>query len=203
MADLPSPKSHKSGITSISFYPPDHGLFVTSSYDGLVHAWDMNLLVPAHTFTLKTPIYAAAMAPKSFHTLIATSSQLPHIRLLDLNTGAATHSLVGHTTGGTLGLGWSPRDEYILASGGVDGTIRLWDVRQTAGCLACLDMGNDGRAKNDSRNVGHQGCVNGVRWSEDGALLVTLGRDEKMRTWDMATGKNTLVRITYFFYLPR
>lgn len=201
MTNLPSSKSNKFGITSISFYPPDHDLFVTSSLDGLVHAWDTSLLIPAHTFTLTTPIYAAVMAPKSFHTLIATSSQLLHIRLLDLNTGAATHSLVGHTTGGTLGLGWSPRDEYILASGGVDGTVRLWDLRQTASCLACLDMDNDGRAKNDSRNVGHQGGVNGVRWSEDGALLVTLGRDEKMRTWDMATGKNTLVCIACCWFV--
>lgn len=200
LTNPPSSKSHKFGITSISFYPPDHGLFITSSYDGLVNAWDTTLLTPAHTFTLATPIHAAAMAPKSFHTLIATTSQLPHIRILDLNTGAATHSLVGHTSGGTLGIGWSPRDEYILASGGVDGTVRLWDVRRAVSCLACLDMGNGGRAKKDSRNIAHEGSVNGVRWSEDGALLVTLGMDGKMRTWDMATGRNMMVCI---IYLPR
>lgn len=203
MTNPRSSKSHKFGITSISFYPPDHGLFITSSYDGLVHAWDTALLTPAHTFTLATPIYVAAMAPKSFHTLIATSSRLPHIRLLDLNTGAATHSLIGHTSGGTLGLGWSPRDEYILASGGLDGTVRLWDVRRAASCLACLDMGNNGRAKNDSRNVAHEGGVNGMRWGEDGAMLVTLGLDQKMRTWDMATGRNMLVCTAYCLSRPR
>lgn len=183
------------GITAVSFYPRDNGIFITASYDHLVHVWDTTLLTPAHTFTLTAPIYAAVMAPKSFHTLIATASQFPAIRLLDLNTGTTTHSLVGHTGAGALGLGWSPRDEYILVSGGLDGTVRVWDIRRTANCLTCLGMRNEGRAKNNAGNTAHYGAVNGVVWSEDGVMLVTLGLDEKMRVWDLATGKNTLVCI--------
>lgn len=74
--------------------------------------------------------------------------------------------------------------------------MRLWDVRRAASCLACLDMVNSGSAKRDSRNVAHESGVNGVRWSEDGALLVTLGMDGKIRTWDMATGRNMMVCVT-------
>lgn len=134
------------------------------------------------------------MAPKSFHTLVAAAtSQFPAIRLLDLNTGAATHSLTGHTGAGALGLDWSPRDEFILASGGVDGTVMVWDIRQTESCLACLNMRDERQVKNNVGNIAHHGPVNGVRWSEDGAILVTLGLDEKMRVWDMTTGKNSLV----------
>lgn len=32
---------------------------------------------------------------------------------------------------------WSPIDEYLLASGSLDGSVRLWDIRR-AGASACL-----------------------------------------------------------------
>lgn len=148
---------------------------------------------PACEFKLEVIVYSAVMAPKSFHTLIAASSQSPIIRLLDLNTGGSTHSLVGHIGNGTLGINWSPRDEYILASGGVDGTVRLWDIRRAASCLACLEMNNSGVDKVNKGNLAHHGPVNGITWSEDGTWLVTLGHDDKIRAWDMATGENALV----------
>jgi WD40 repeat protein len=41
--------------------------------------------------------------------------------------------------------------------------------------------------------------VNGVTWTEDGVSLVTLGHDGKLRTWDLATGRNTLVCVAQPF----
>jgi len=120
------------------------------------------------------------------------SLQSPTLRLLDLNTGGATHTLVGHTEGGTFAVNWSPRDEHLLASGGADGTARLWDVRMAASCLACLDMNNSGRSRMDGRNRAHEGVINGIAWTENGAALVTFGHDEKLRVWDLITGRNSL-----------
>lgn len=145
-------------------------------------------------FNLEETVYSAVMAPKSFHTMVAASSKFPAVRLLDLNTGGNIHSLVGHIGAGTLAVNWSPRDEYILASGGADGTVRLWDIRRAASCLACLDMTNSNSNKFDSRNLAHNGPVNGVSWSEDGTQLVTLGHDNAMRVWNMATGENAMTK---------
>ena len=123
------------------------------------------------------------------------------MRLVDLRSGASAHSLAGHQ-GAVLSVAWSPVDEYILASGGSDGTVRLWDVRQSAGSLGVLDLedsvgigGEDGLGKHArARNQGkaHVGACNGVVWTDDGRHLVTAGHDERVRVWDVGVGANAL-----------
>jgi DNA excision repair protein ERCC-8 len=154
-----STASQKSGITSILYYPSDAGLFVTGSYDKTVNVWDTEALEIAFTFSLDGAVRALAMAPKAHHALVAVGSEAPTIRLLDLNTGAAAHSLVGHAAGGTAAVGWAPNDEYLLASGGMDGTVRLWDIRMAQSCLASLDAKNEGRQRLDARNRAHEGST--------------------------------------------
>jgi DNA excision repair protein ERCC-8 len=46
------------------------------------------------------------------------------------------NSLPGHTDH-VWCVAWSPIDEYLLASGSVDNTVRLWDIRRS-GASACL-----------------------------------------------------------------
>lgn len=148
---------HQFGVSSIVFYPPDASLFVTSSYDRTVKAWDSNELTVACGFIFDSVVYSVAMSPPAYHTLVAVSSQSPAVRLLDLKSGNATHSLVGHIGGGTLVSNWSPKDPHLLATGGEDGTIRLWDIRQASTCLARLDMHNSNSLPTDSRNQAHAG----------------------------------------------
>ena len=65
------------------------------------------------------------------------------------------------------------RDGRTLASGGDDGTVRLWDVatgRQVGGPL-----------------TGHPGAVLSVAFSPDGRTLASGGDDGTVRLWDVAT----------------
>ncbi|KAG0236143.1 DNA excision repair protein ERCC-8 [Actinomortierella wolfii] len=75
----------------------------------------------------------------AFHSAAAD----PRIRLCDMRTGAFTHSLPGHR-GTVLGVDWSPRHEFILASASTDSTARLWDIRKSNSCLISLDFHNSG-----------------------------------------------------------
>jgi DNA excision repair protein ERCC-8 len=124
-------------------------------------------------------------------------AELPSIRLLDLRTGGITHTLVGHEWGFVIPVRWSPSRPYLLASGGSDGTVRLWDVRRGKACLASLDQHNTASRETGGwltpTNKGHDGVVNGLQFTADGLHLVSLGHDEKMRVWDLETGLNTLV----------
>ena len=45
-----------------------------------------------------------------------------------------------------------------------------------------------------SRQAGkaHQGAVNGITWTDDGAYIISAGHDERVRVWEAATGANTL-----------
>lgn len=153
------------------------------------------------SFDLNSVIYSHALSPIADHLLVACATQHPAIRLVDLRSGASTHSLAAHQAA-VLSVAWSPRDENILASGGSDGTVRLWDIRRSAGCLGVLDLedsvgvgGEDGLGKNArprGQGKAHVGPCNGVSWTDDGKYLVSAGHDERVRVWDISTGANTL-----------
>ncbi|KAI9729052.1 MAG: hypothetical protein M1828_000137 [Chrysothrix sp. TS-e1954] len=197
-----SDATHKFGITGLSFYPFDSLAFLSSSYDHMLKVYSSETLAPSATFDLSSVVYAHAMSPIADHLLVACATQHPAVRLVDLRSGSAVQSLVGHAGGAVLSVAWHPRKEHILASGGVDGTVRLWDVRRSAGCLGVLDMddsiglgGHDGSgrgARRHDRGKAHAGPVNGIVWTEDGKYVVTAGQDERVRVWDTMTGANTL-----------
>ena len=153
------------------------------------------------TFDLESVVYSHSISPIADHLLVACATQHSAIRLVDLRSGASTHSLAGHQRA-VLSVAWSPHEEYILASGGSDGTVRLWDIRRSSNSLGVLDLedsvgvlGEDGLGKNARdrhRGKAHTDAVNGVVWAGDGKYLVTAGHDERVRVWDMSSGANAL-----------
>jgi DNA excision repair protein ERCC-8 len=193
--------AHKFGITHLSFYPFDSAAFLSSSYDHHLKLYATETLSVSADFDLNSIIYTHALSPIASHLLVACATQHPAVRLVDLRTGSSTHSLAGHH-GALLSLAWSPTLEHILASGGIDGIVRLWDIRKSSGALGVLNMedsigitGTDGMGRSArARDAGkaHMAAVNGITWTDDGAYLITAGHDERIRVWDAATGANTL-----------
>ncbi|KAG0303786.1 DNA excision repair protein ERCC-8 [Dissophora globulifera] len=182
---------HKGGISRVRWYPFDNGMFTTSSFDSTIKAWDTNAMEVACTFDLQNKVYSHAMSSKATHGLIATASADPRIRLCDLKSGAFTHSLAGHR-GTVLCVEWSPRHEFLLASGSTDTTVRLWDIRKSSACLCSLDFHGSNSPPLAESNSAHTRTVNGVSFTPDGLHLVTTGHDDKMRLWNLYTGQNTL-----------
>ena len=174
---------------------------MSSSYDHKLKIYATQSLVASASFDLGSVIYSHSLSPIADHLLVACATQHPAVRLVDLRSGATTHSLAGHA-GSVLSVAWSPKDEYILASGGSDGAARLWDIRRSAGSLGVLDMddsigclGDDGFGKNArprEHGKAHTGPCNGVVWTDDASILVTCGHDERVRCWDIGTGANAL-----------
>ena len=189
------------GITHISFYPFDSLALLTSGYDHTLKLFSSETLEASATFDLGSIVYSHATSSIATHLLVACASQHPAVRLVDLRSGSATHSLAGHS-GAVLTVSWHPKHENILASGGTDGVVRLWDVRKSASSLGVLDMedsigvaGYDGLgtgARRREKGRAHNGAANGLAWTDDGRHLVTTGHDERVRVWNMDTGANTL-----------
>lgn len=109
-------------------------------------------------------------------------------------------------------MAWSPVHEHVLASGSVDGAVRIWDIRKSNGLIGLLDQEDSlgilhpGRAPPpgtypegtlQARGIrqsarAHNGPVNGLTWTDDGEFVVSAGHDRKIRVWNTATGANTL-----------
>jgi DNA excision repair protein ERCC-8 len=195
------PNTHRFGITYLSFYPFDAQAFLSSSYDHTLKIYSSETLQPSASFDLESIIYTHSLSPIASHLLVACASQHPAIRLVDLRSGSSTHTLAGHH-GAVLSVAWSPSHEHILASGGADGAVRIWDVRKSAGNIGLLDLevsigvtGYDGRglgARSSQSSKAHKGAVNGLNWTDDGQYIVTAGHDAAVRVWNAATGANTL-----------
>jgi DNA excision repair protein ERCC-8 len=192
-------EEHKLGITQLCFYPFDSLAFLTSSYDHTVKLYSSETLAPSASFDLDSVVYNIALSPIASHLLVACAAQTPNVRLVDLRSGANTHSLAGHA-GAVLSTAWSPVREHILASGATDGSVRFWDIRRSVGELGVLDLEDaigmqvtsSSSFTRNSRGQAHRGPVNGIVWTEDGQHLVTCGHDQRIRVWNTSTGANTL-----------
>lgn len=189
------------GITHTSFYPFDSLAFLTTGYDRTLKLFNSETLKASASFDLGHIVYSHSTSTCATHLLVACGTQHPAVRLVDLKSGSAAHALDGHS-GSVLSVAWHPKEENILVSGATDGGIRVWDIRRSASSLGALDMEDsigivryDGKgtgARRRERGKAHNSAVNGLTWTEDGAYLVSVGQDERMRVWDMVTGANTL-----------
>lgn len=81
-------------------------------------------------------------------------------------------TLTGHT-GEVTSAAYSP-DSRLLATGGSDGKVLLWDAE---------------RGESKLTLAGHRAAVNGVVFRPDSQALATGSRDGTVRVWNTATGK--------------
>jgi WD40 repeat protein len=65
-------------------------------------------------------------------------------------------------------------DGKSIISGGVDGTIRLWDLTS---------------AREAMKFEGHTGCITDVSFSPDGRTIASISLDGTIRLWDVAAGR--------------
>jgi hypothetical protein len=117
----------------------------------------------------------ADAAPASL--VVATNSAV--LRVLDAATLACTRSLAGHADtvlccdvagAGAAAAARAPPGAQLVASGGKDRCLRLWDAARGA-CLGASE--------------GHVAAVTAVAFgSRSAALLVTGGADKLLKVWD-------------------
>lgn len=119
---------------------------------------------------------------------MATDSS--RIYLADARSGFCIHELRGHQSA-VSSVAWSPKTEYILASGGMDGKILLWDTRSSRGVLKSLNQ--HALDKKSVLPSAHDYPVTSLKFTSDGLSLVSQGSDCNINLWNADTFENIIV----------
>jgi WD40 repeat protein len=170
-------EGHKDRISGLAWHPDARRLF-SSGWDTTVRVWDVNrfepiILLNSHA----TQVHTLAMSGDGKLLATADSDNAVHIWDTDLNE---TITVLRQPGGEVRCLAFTPNDGRgnlpapLLACGGADRVIHLWDSRQ-----------GPASAGSDELLV----CRTVVAVSPDGKRLLSLGAGTDLRCWEVESGK--------------
>ena len=177
---------HESGVTSVAL-SRDGTTLASGAVDGTVKLWDVE--THKNIATLKGHAdQVKSVAFSSDGTILASGALDGTVKLWDVETYKNIATLKGHAVpeniailGGhavpVASVAFSP-DDTILASGALDGTVKLWDV-ETYKNIATLGEGEYRR-----------GWWTPVSFSPDDTILAFGARNGIIQLWDVETQKN-------------
>lgn len=154
-------------------FSPDGAAVLTGGFDGNLLLWYWETddvaaidIVPQSNY----PMGAIAFSPDGALAAAVIGFVAPMgnvINIVDMDALQADNPpLTGHERL-ALAVAFHPDNDELLASGGEDGTVRLWQLAQRRELVA----------------LAHGSAVQGVAFSLDGALLVSASRDGVVRAW--------------------
>ncbi len=165
-------------VFGLAFTPAGEEL-ATAGDDGSVRLWDLSANRARGRLEGGVErLWAVAFAPNG-KTVAAGGGDwfrpqdTGGLVLWDAASRQRLRELHGHA-GLVFGVAFCPTDGDTLASGGWDGTVRLWDVKA-------------GRERFVLR--GHERPVRSVAFSPDGRTLASAGFDGLVCLWDVQTGR--------------
>jgi WD40 repeat protein/DNA-binding SARP family transcriptional activator len=170
-------------------FSPNGTTLASSSSNGTIQLFDVTDLKSRNSDQLPQPFWNQPILVGTVSFSLDGAALLGNchdgtIRFWQVATGEHFKTLRGHT-GPVLSIALSP-DGRQLASGGVDQTLRLWDLTSSTS-----PSGDAGSGSNQSLKIfsGHTGVVGRVAFSPPGQLLASSSADETIRLWDIETGQ--------------
>jgi serine/threonine protein kinase len=165
--------SHPTVVRDLVFVLPTSDQLFTVGDDNTKPWWSLSEEKQIGGRYLPASGWSLAFSPGSEHFAVGLGDGI--VRLCKHHT-TVEHDLAGHQ-GPVKVLAFAP-DGKLLASGGADGVVNLWDT-DLAAKRTVLDA--------------HAGAIESVAFSPDGKVLATAAADGTVRAWDVAGGKEKAV----------
>ncbi|KAJ9627105.1 peroxisomal targeting signal 2 receptor [Taxawa tesnikishii (nom. ined.)] len=184
-------QEHAREVFSVSWNLAHKRTFLSSSWDGTVKIWSPESKASVLTLPVHSCVYSAQFSPHA-PDLVTAVARDSHLRVFDLRTPASasnhlTLAIPIHAPPKTPPpRGWSPATvgpseclthdwnkyrDTVIATAGVDGVVRTFDIRNPgAGPLAMLP--------------GHEYAVRKISWSPHlSDVLLSASYDMTCRVW--------------------
>ena len=155
-------------------FAPDWKVFFADDESGRVRIWDTATGRLRQSIKSPPPPLSSSAFSADARYLALGAQQENTVHFYDFKSGEET-ILTGHR-GAVRGLSFSP-DGNLLASGSLDGTIRLWEVA-TRECVATLP--------------GHMEETSDVTFSPDGRTLASVNEQHSVKLWHVATRRELI-----------
>jgi transcription initiation factor TFIID subunit 5 len=166
---------HDTSISALAWHP--NGLYIFSASDEMdksIRMWSVTTGDCVRVFTGHTQ-YISALEVSPDGKLLASADAGGNIFFWDVEKGTRKKRCRGHGKGGIPSLSFSV-ESNVLVSGGLDGTVRLWDVDLPADPSKANPLANgtsgaqaDGAAAGDSGTVGGSGDGRSISVGGSGA----------------------------------
>jgi WD40 repeat protein len=157
-------KAHRFGSFAVAFSPDGQTLATGGGEDRCARLWRRQQDGWRPHATLPTGNWVESLSFAADGRTLATPGH-DSLVLWDVSTGKRRASRTMHA-GATTCVGFAPAGK-VLASGGREGTVRLWD-----------------EATGQGRVVAHLGAINAVTFSRDGKTLASACIEE-VKVWEV------------------
>ncbi len=171
--------SHENTISSRArvqavVFTPDSQTVISGDNNGSIKVWDASGAGEIKTTSIpKHDTQIRCMAVDNKNNILATGDQKGNIKIWELGLGVPSLTEKMTISAAPLpinSLTFSP-DGKILASGGDDYTIKLWDTKTGEGY--------------DRHERKHSAIVNSVAFSSDGKLIASGDDDGRIKIWSL------------------
>ncbi|HWT49452.1 MAG TPA: WD40 repeat domain-containing protein, partial [Mycobacterium sp.] len=163
------------GVVHAAAFSPDGARIVSGGDDNTVKVWDAFSQAPIGKPLRGHHGAVSAVAFNNTGTHIVSSSLDGSVYLWDAVFGLSVPAGQGKAV---RAVAFSNSDSRRMASGGSDGTVKLWDTK-TATLAGTL-----GQPSPDGERA-----INSLAFNHDGSRIVTAGKDGRVILWDVATSR--------------
>jgi serine/threonine-protein kinase len=173
-------REHRAVVTSVAFSAEGRRA-ASGSTDGSIWVWDVGTPRPLSRIVGPAPVTRLALSPDG-RQVLAVGAGDATLRLWDAAGGQASLTLAGHRVPVTAGPDVAPVSGLVIAadgrafSGGMDGTVRQWD----------LSMSTKGQERAPVQPAGPCGPL---AFTADGSRLIAGSAFGPVRAWEMKTGQ--------------